>query len=245
MPFHTTRWSLVAAARSADADASPRALAELCEAYWPPLYAWLRRDGHSEEDSLDLVQGFLARLLEKGDLAPDRERGRFRSYLLGALKNFVSNVDRAERTLRRGGAHERVALDTAVVEQQCADDAALAPDASFERRWALTVIDRALERLRLEYESRGRGALFESLRPLLTGHGDAPEAGELAERLGLSSSALKVTLHRLRRRMGELVRAEIADTLREGEDVEAELATLFAALAARPGAPAEESEESR
>ena len=237
--FCTTRWSVVAAAgRPA---ASPRqaqdaraALAELCAAYWPPLYAYARRAGAGPHDAADLVQGFFARLLEKGDLsAADPARGRFRAWLVVAFRNFSSNARDRERALKRGGGRAPLRIDADAAETLYAPEPAdtRTPDLEFERRWALTVLARALERLAAEQARAGKQAEFEALRPWLVGRGDEGGYARLAEVLGRNAGALKVAVHRLRRRYGELLREEVAGTLADPREVAEELAALMAALA--------------
>jgi len=236
--FLTTRWSVVAAAgRPA---ASPQqahearsALAELCAAYWPPLYAFARRSGASPHDAADLVQGFFARLLEKGDLsAVDPARGRFRAWLVTAFRNFQSNARDRERARKRGGGRAPLRIDADAAESLYAPEPAdtRTAEREFERRWALTVLERALQRLGAEQGRAGKQAEFAALRPWLTAGG--PEGGYagLADELGRSEGALKVAVHRLRRRYGELLREEVAGTVDDPGQVEAELASLLEAL---------------
>lgn len=236
--FFTTRWSLVAAAAPRDAGrlegAEPgQALAELCEAYWYPLYVWLRRRGTPEHEAADLVQGFVADLLERGHVNAEAGRGRFRSYLLGALRNYVANVDRAARAQRRGGGQAPVSIDGAEAEERYrhepADGTDRSPEAAFARRWALDVLERAFARLSKEQEDRGLGGRFAALRGTLGGE-DPRDHAALAAQLGISVSAIKVSIHRLRTRLRELIRSEVADTVATGTDVDAEVADLFEAL---------------
>jgi len=231
--FRTTRWSLVVSASNSAREPATAALAELCEIYWYPLYAFLRREGTAEDDALDLVHGFLARLLDKRDLAAVPARGRFRSYLLGALQHYVANQRRAERAAVRGGDGALLSLDDAEVRYQREPAHDVTPKAMFERRWALTILERALGRLEQEYTSRGRGALFAELEHTLNGaHAGTATYAETARLLGISESAVKVTVHRLRARMRELIRDEIAQTIASDDaaDVDDELALLFAAI---------------
>lgn len=230
-PFHTTRWSVVLAAGKKDTPESKAALSDLCSVYWQPLYSFLRRRGTEPNEALDLVQGFVARLLEKGDLAADPDRGSFRSYLLGALKNYAANARRGARG-PAGSARSPLSIDAAKAEQTYAFEPtdSETPERLFERQWATTVIDRAMDRLRAEYEERGRGALHASLVPALTGDSHAPYS-RIAEELGVSESAIKVTVHRMRSRMRELVQDEVAQTVGSRGDVPDEMTRLLAALA--------------
>ena len=230
--FHTTRWSAVLAAGSEDAPSARAALSDLCAAYWQPLYAFLRRSGTQPDEAMDRVQGFLARLLEKCDLATDPARGRFRSYLLGALKHFVANVRRAERA-PAGSPRAPFSLDAEDAEHRYASESTdhATPERLFERQWATTVLDRAVARLRAEYEGRGRGPLYAALSHALTGSSDLPYAA-LAAQLDVSESAIKVTVHRMRSRLRELVREEVAQTVDGPGEVDDEMRQLLAALSA-------------
>jgi len=240
--FHTTRWSVVAAAgrwRPDAADDEARAaLGELAEAYWPPLYAYARRRGAPREEAADLVQGFFARLVEKGGLeAEERERARFRAFLLTAFQRFWANRAAHGRALKRGGGRAALSLEALTLDREDSsvrDLAELAtdqtPERAYERRWALQVMERALARLAVEQERAGRSDLFAALRAHLAPGQTAPAHAVVAERLGTSEGAIKVALHRLRRRYGELVRDEVAGTLADPTAVEAELAALIEAL---------------
>jgi DNA-directed RNA polymerase specialized sigma24 family protein len=224
--FHTTRWSLVTRAAGAPGEAR-RALDELCEAYWYPLYAYLRRKGETEDDARDLVQGFLADLLERGRLGADPARGRFRSYLLGALVHHASNTRRRARADKRGGGRALESLD-GEARYALEPDHGETAEALFERAWALLVIERALARLGEEYGDRGAPGTFEALRGTLAGQ--APEYERVAVALGTSPGAVRVTVHRMRARLRELIRGEVAQTVADGQETEAELGLLLAAL---------------
>lgn len=228
--FDTTRWSLVLAAGDRQQPQAAAALADLCAAYWYPLYAFVRRDGMAENDAMDLVQGFVADLLERGELAAAPERGRFRSYLIGALQNFRRNARRAAKTKKRGGDQVVLSLDDAEARYTREPACTESPAALFDRRWAVLLLDRALDRLEAEYIGRGRGPAFGALRDTLSGASAGTYADKAAV-LGISVSAVKVGVHRLRARMRELLRDEVAQTLASPDDVEAELQHLFAALA--------------
>jgi RNA polymerase sigma factor (sigma-70 family) len=231
--FATTRWSLVLAAGGDRASPETgQALAALCEAYWYPLYAEARRRGLSPEDAGDRTQAFFARLLEKGDLAAaDRQRGRFRSFLLASFGHFLSNQWDRERAAKRGGGRV-VTIDAAKVESRYALEPSheATPERLFDRRWALTVIDRALGRLREESQRQGKAEQFDALKGALAGDRGTPYA-ELAQRLGTTEAAVKTAVCRLRGRCRELIREEIAQTVASPEDVDEELRALFAALA--------------
>jgi RNA polymerase sigma-70 factor (ECF subfamily) len=226
--FKDTRWSLVLGARDRD----DRALAGLCRAYWYPLYAFVRRRGHSPEDARDLTQEFFARLLEKEWLAAvDPQRGRFRSFLLAAMSHFLANEWDRARAQKRGGDQVFVPIDVATAEGRLGREPSTdGSDAerAFERRWALTLLERALERLRAEQDDAGR-ARFERLKELLVGDGGG--YGAAAASLGISEGAVKVAVHRLRRQYREAVRREVAQTVLDPESLEDELRALMAALA--------------
>lgn len=244
--FHTTRWSVVTTAGRQQPGAAPAAdarvaLESLCRAYWPPLYAFARRTGAKPDEAADQVQDFFARLLEKGDLADaDPARGRFRAWLITAFRHHASNLRDRERALKRGGGRALLPLDAPRVDAgeaetlfapQLADPRS--PDAEYERQWALLVLDRALHRLADELRRAGKSRELEALRPYLTAGEEGLPYAEIAVTLGRSEGAVKVAVHRLRRRYGELLREEVAATLSDPRDVAGELAELMAALAAR------------
>ena len=230
--FATTHWSLVLEARG-DSPQSQAALEELCRRYWYPIYAFLRRRGSSPENASDLTQGFFATLLEKEYLdAADRERGRFRTFLLTAVSRFASKQHEKDHAQKRGGAKKLLSLDLVEGENRYqhepADD--WTPEKIFARRWALTVLDAALARLRTDHEESGRMALFEALKVYLTGDSGAPPLAETARRLSMTEGAVKVAVHRLRERYRQALREEIGQTVAEPADVEDELKALSAAL---------------
>ncbi len=230
--FRSTRWSLVQRTAQTDPQTARRALDELCELYWYPLYAFARRRGLADADALDAVQSFCASLLERGGLGTaDPERGRFRSYLLGAFRHHMDNLGRRERTVGRGGRLLRWSLDDAERHYgaQSADDAS--PERLFERSWAVALLERATQRLRDEYAARGRQRLLVLLEPALLGGESALRQQQIADELQTSEGAVRVALHRLRRRLGELIRDEVAQTMLDADEVDAELRHLFAALA--------------
>jgi RNA polymerase sigma factor (sigma-70 family) len=212
--------------------ASDAALDQLCRTYWPPLYAFLRRDGKSPADAQDLVQGFLARLLAREDLATvSADRGRFRTFLLTALRNHVIKQAAHEHALKRGGGRQMVPLDLENAETLCgADLSAESPEKAFARRWAQTVLARAYQRLREEQHARGRASLFEALATCFESATDE-DYQRIAELAGMKWETVRVTAFRLRRRLGDLFKAEVAETLGPGADVEAEVRELLAALA--------------
>lgn len=234
--FRSTRWSLVARASSTDRGAAQVALGELCSTYWFPLYAFARRRGISDADSLDLVQSFCAELLERGGLAgADRDRGRFRHYLLGAFRHFADNQARAARREKRGGQAMQWSFDDAAERYTGDHDLGADPEHLFERRWALALLERATTRLRDEYATPVKRSLFAALSPALLGEADPPTAASVAAILGCSEGAVRVALHRLRSRMRELIRDEVLQTVADPADVDAELAALRATLSLGAG----------
>lgn len=230
--FTATHWSLVLRAGDAERSRAGAALAELCAIYWYPLYTFIRRSGHSPHDAEDLTQGFLSDLIERSAFGGvDPVKGRFRSFLIASLKNFLSHERERARALKRGGGVPLVALDAMAAEERYAAEPAhaLSPDLLFDRRWALTVLERALERVRADYEARGAGRTFALLSPLLTGGGTAPYA-ELGAELGMSEGAVKVAAHRLRQQYREALRNEVAETVAGPDQVNDELQHLITAL---------------
>lgn len=227
--FRTTHWSMVLRARG-DSAGAHESLEKLCGAYWYPLYAFVRRRGHSAHDAQDLTQEFFARLLEKGWLdGVARERGRFRTWLLSALEHFLINEWHRSRTQRRGGGAVLLSLDDDAEARYLREPAdPLTAEKLFDRRWALTLLDRVLARLGAELEDAGKSAQFEALKFCLSGKTHA--YAEVAAALGMTEGAVKVAAHRLRERYRALIRAEIAETVATVEEVDGELRDLFAAL---------------
>jgi RNA polymerase sigma-70 factor (ECF subfamily) len=231
--FSTTRWSVVVRAGSRDAPDAREALSRLCQIYWYPLYTFVRRRGHSPEDAQDLTQEFLARLLEKNWVgAADKTRGRFRTFLLSAMKHFLADEWDKVRAQKRGGGLQSIALELDTAETRYVQEPAdnVTPEREFELRWALTLLEEVLNRLKAEYDKEGKADLFAILHPCLVGERTAQPYAELAERLGTSEGTVKSTVHRLRQRYRQLLREEIANTVAHSEDVEEELRYLFAVL---------------
>jgi RNA polymerase sigma-70 factor (ECF subfamily) len=231
--FATTHWSLVVAAKSdAASQAHAReALEQLCSAYWYPLYAFVRSRGYSSIDAQDLTQSFFAQMIETGGLASaDPQRGRFRSYLLGAMKHFLANQWHRAKAQKRGGGVTFLELDSLEPEARYALEPAEStdPDVRFDRQWAQQLITCAMQQLRTEARSRGKGELFETLEGSLIGEELA--RSETASRLGMTVGAVKVTVHRLRQRYRELLRAEIARTVNDPSEIDDEMRYLLAVL---------------
>jgi RNA polymerase sigma-70 factor (ECF subfamily) len=232
--FVTTHWSVVQAVGQGDTTRSSAALSRLCQTYWHPLYAYVRRLGYSPPDAQDLTQEFFARLLAGNFLAgADAARGRFRSYLLGALKHFLANEWDKARAQKRGGGQVPIPIDAAAAETGCTFEPAdpVTAEKLYERRWALTLLDCVLRRLRREYVQSGREKLFEALKSTLTEANRSVRYADIAGTLGTSEGAVKVAVHRLRQQYRDLLRAEIAQTVASPAEVEDELRSLFAALA--------------
>lgn len=224
---------MLAAGRS-DSTHARSALETLCRTYWQPIYAFVRRQGHSPHDAQDLTQEFFARLLENQSLADvDRTKGRFRSFLLASLKHFLANEWDKAHAQKRGGGRVLIPIDAQSAETTCGVDPAdqTTADKMFDRRWALAVLDHALQRLREEHIREGKETLFEQLKVTLTEASRSVRYTEIAARLDMSEGAVKVAVHRLRQRYRELVRAEIADTVATASEVEEEIRALFSALA--------------
>jgi RNA polymerase sigma-70 factor (ECF subfamily) len=237
--FPTTAWTIVSRARSGVDSEAREALASLCAAYWLPLYSFARRLGHASEDALDLTQGYFALLIEKDYLADVRLReGRFRAFLLTSFRHFLSKERDRARALKRGGGRVLLSIDAQTAEGRHADEPldALDPEALFERRWALTILERAMTRLRHEYYAAGRRVEFEQLEPYLTGIEPKVRYQSVAERLGTTEGAIKKMVHRLRREYGLLLREEIAATVADPAGIDAELRHLLATV--RPWEPA-------
>ena len=234
--FATTRWSVVLAAGSSAEPRGRAALEQLAAVYWYPLYAFVRRSGHGADEAADLTQGFFALLLERDDLRrADPTRGRFRNWILVALRHFLANEREKARAHKRGGGHAPVSIDASAADSRFAHEPVdvRTPETAYRRAWAEAALTSAHTRLRAEQERIGRAAHFDALRPALVADDDAPPQAEIAARLGLSENAVRVALHRLRARFGELVRDEVAGTLEQPDDVADELRELFDALGGR------------
>ena len=233
--FAPTRWTLILRARGETPEARA-ALSELCEAYYQPALRFLRREGREEDTARELTQEFFARVLGgSGFDDADPERGRFRSYLLGALKHFLADQRKHDRRFKRGGGEAAESLDAAGSEEesgslQIADTSLPAPEAFFDREWALAVMARALAVLEKEFSAAGKTDQFDALKPWLIGEAPSMSQSDAARRLGLSEGAVKVGIHRLRKRFRDTVRTEISQTLRDPSLVDEELQHLIAAL---------------
>jgi RNA polymerase sigma-70 factor (ECF subfamily) len=231
--FVTTRWSMVVAAGGPSTSGARDALEKLCRTYWYPLYAFVRRQGHGPADAQDLTQAFFARIIEKHGLGGvDRAKGRFRSFLLASMKHFLANEWDRARAQKRGGGLQFTSLDAKSAETRYSLEPAdpMTPEKIFDRRWALTLLDEVLSALRREYGVAGNAELFEALKGTLTAEADAAPYADVGRALGMSEGAVKVAVHRLRRRYREILRAEIAETVADPGEVEDELKHLVAVL---------------
>jgi RNA polymerase sigma-70 factor (ECF subfamily) len=231
--FATTHWTVVLAAGRRSSPQSANALEELCRAYWVPLYVYVRRRGYTKEDAEDLTQAFFAGLLEKNDFANvSSDRGRFRAFLLASLKHFLANEwDKSQRQKRGGGtAHLSLDWQNADTRFQVTDTGEPGPEQAFDREWAITLLAKVIERLQVENEADGRGKQFTQLKMFLTtGKGEASYAGA-AHNLGMDETAVRVAVHRLRKRYRQLLRDEIAQTLSNPADLDEEMRALFKAF---------------
>jgi len=234
--FVTTHWSVVLAAGGGDSTNAQQALAKLCQVYWYPLYAYVRRRGFSPPDAEDLTQEFFTRFLKHGWVAnADREKGRFRTFLMSALNHFLANEWDKARAQKRGGGVALLPLEFGSAETRYCREPAdnETPEEHFERRWAMALLEAVVERLRLEYDQGGKRHLFEALHPSLVGDRTSQPYDELAKKLGLSEAAVKSAVHRLRQRYRQLLREEIAQTVAGPGEVESELRHLIAVLGGR------------
>ena len=232
--FLTTHWSVVLAVGRSDSTRAQNALGRLCQTYWYPLYAYVRRCGHSPHDAQDLTQEFFARLLERQSIAcADPTRGRFRSFLLSSLDHFLAHEWQKVRAQKRGGGRQILSLDLAMAEQRYDLEPAdtSSPDKLFDKHWAGALLEEVLNQLEAEFQQAGKAELFAALKQTLTGTRESQPYAVLAAGLRMNEAAVKVAVHRLRKRYRELLRAEIANSVADPEQAEDELRHLFAALA--------------
>jgi len=231
--FETTNWSLIVRATGGSTSEARAALAGLCETYWPPVYAFIRRRGLSPADAEDLTQSYFARFFEKDYLSDFRpEAGRFRTFLRASISHFLSNEWDRERALKRGGGQVRISLDAATAEERLRLEPVdrLTPEAIFERTWAAALLARCLERLREEQKASGGEQRFLRLKAFLASDGASADYAALTRELGLSDSTLRVAVHRLRRRFAAVLREEVARTVADPADVDGEIRFMLETL---------------
>jgi RNA polymerase sigma-70 factor (ECF subfamily) len=231
--FQTTSWSIVLEAGGNWTEHSEKALCALCEIYWKPVYAFIRRSGYNHDDAQDLTQGFFALLVEKSFLKiADPQRGRFRSFLLTAVKRFLANEIDRNRALKRGGGQAHIPISIPDGEEWYASAIAEAvtPETLFERRWALALMNRAMMNLRDEFTAAGKSGQFDSLTPFLNRETDGQRYETLAAEWNMSAGALRIMVHRMRRRYRELLRDEIAETVASLDEVDDEIRFLLSVL---------------
>ncbi|HEX2852939.1 MAG TPA: sigma-70 family RNA polymerase sigma factor [Opitutaceae bacterium] len=236
--FPSTQWSMIVRAGAASSSQARSALEHLCRQYWFPLYAFVRRQGRSHHEAEDCTQEFLARLLADESVGRARqEQGRFRTFLLTALRNFLTNEWHRAQAAKRGGGVAVLPLEFQDAEKNFSRepaDPALTPEQAFDRTWALGMIEQAVDGLRVEYEKSGRGALFAALVPLVWGEGATEAHAAAAARLGMMPHAFTVALQRLRQRVGQRLRANVAETVATDTEVDGELRHLIAAVTTGP-----------
>jgi RNA polymerase sigma factor (sigma-70 family) len=235
-PFETTHWTLILAARNRDEPRAHDALARLCQSYWPPIYAYIRRHDHDPHAAEDLTQGFFAALLEPGALAGvDQNKGKFRAFLLASCRHFLGHQCDHDHAAKRGGGKRILSIDIRDAEgrylREPADHLTRTPEALFVRRWALALLEGVLDDLRGEYTRAGKLELFDALKATLTSTPRSAPYATIAGRLGMTEGAVQVAVHRLRRRYRAALRARIAATVTDPAEIEEEIRDLFAALA--------------
>jgi RNA polymerase sigma-70 factor (ECF subfamily) len=231
--FVTTHWSVVLAARQVEPSQSRKALEELCRAYWVPLYSYVRRRGHTHEDAKDLTQDFFLRLSAPDFLASvSSDKGKFRSFLLASLNNFLANEWHRARTQKRGGGAHHFSLDAEIGESSYVELPASTdePELFFDKRWALTILERALGALRKEFGDAGKLGQFDTLKPYLTDASSGPDYSRAADQLQMKPESVAVAVHRLRKRYRELVRSEVAETVQSPAELEGEMSYLLSVL---------------
>jgi RNA polymerase sigma-70 factor (ECF subfamily) len=231
--FVTTRWTRVLEARG-DSTEAKAALSDLCGAYYAPVFAFIRRSAPDEDAARDLTQEFFARLLARGGIAAvDPQRGRFRSFLLGAVKHFLSDMRDYNRRLKRGAGQPIESLDADTGTSagvQAPDAKSASPDREFDHKWALTLLNRSLAAMAQEYKEAGKSVQFEALKPWLTGDAANISQSEAARQLGLNEGAVKVAIHRIRRQLRDVIKNEISQTVKDRADVDLEMHYLLEAL---------------
>jgi len=232
--FKTTQWSVILSAGAVSDSVSRRALERLCSAYWFPIFAYVRRQGRSPEDAQDLTQEFFARFLEHGYFArADRDRGRFRTFLLTSLKHFLNEDWKKSTRIKRGGVNalQPLSIDDAELRYAAGFRDTLSPDHLYERRWAEALLERVLHQLQCDYAATGRGEIYRQLQQFLWGRQAELSYADMGTRLGMNEGAVKVAVHRLRQRFRQLLHQEVAQTVEHGGEIEAELRYLLEVFA--------------
>lgn len=232
--FRTTRWTMVLTAADLNDPDGEEALAKICQDYWLPLYSFVRRKGHPPQDTQDVLQAFFQQLLSRNFLSrADKERGRFRTFMLTVLGRFLNNHIKAQNRVKRGGQFTFIPLELDEAESYYRNEPSErhTPESLFERQWALSILKKAGRALELEYRKADKVALYETIQPYLTEPREAPPLAEAARSLCISHGAVRVALHRMRRHFGELIRREIADTVMDPKEVDEELRHLRHVLA--------------
>lgn len=230
--FATTHWSVVLRAGDAGGGDGTEALEQLCRTYWSPVYAEIRRRGHGEHDAQDLTQEFFASLLRRASFAAaSPAKGRFRSYLLGALDYFLHDTRARSQSLKRGGSHELVSFEALEAEVRFRAEplARECPRTAFDRRWLVALLDVGLQRLETEQTAAGKAGMFQRLKPFLAAETEVGDYQQVAAELGLKSGTVAVAVHRLRQRYQEIIRAAVRETLLDPDDLDDELRQLFGA----------------
>lgn len=231
--FATTQWTLVRAAAAEDSASASDALSRLCSMYWFPVFAFVRRRGYSVDEAEDLTQAFFARVIEKRELgAADRDRGRFRTFLLTACEHFLLNERDRAHTLKRGGGVAPLSIDIVAAEQRYQRSLVHheTPERLYHRQWCLALLATVVDSLRDEYITAGNGALFDRLRGFLSADGETSTHARAAAELGMTPAAVKVAVHRLRRRYRQRLRERIAETVDSAEAVDDELRDLLSTM---------------
>jgi len=230
--FPNTPWTVLFQARAENTLGS-NALADLCQMYWYPVYAYIRRRGNPAHDAEDLTQDFFSKFLERGDFGTvDQAKGKLRSFLATAVCHFLSQSRRSGQAQKRGGGQTILSIDAELAEERYGNEPAdsLTPEKLFERRWALTILDHALAELRLEYVRQDKDEIFDALSGFLTGRGGAQNYGEAARAIGMNEGAVKMAAHRLRKRFKDLLHRQITATVESPEEVDAEIQWMMAAF---------------
>jgi len=231
--FAGTRWSVVMKARDKDAPEARAALSELCRMYWYPLYSFVRRSGYGHHEAEDMTQGFFQHLIGRDGFAHvDPAKGRFRSFLISSMKNFLANERERAGAKKRGGGQIHVSIDMADADGRYSCEPAdnSTPESIFDRQWAMAVLERVINVLKKEYGDKGRGDIFAALQDSITGSAAEASYTEIAKRLDTSEGNLKIMIHRLRRRFGETLRGEILQTVESDADVDGEIRHLMSCL---------------